>query len=275
MPAAVNPALVDMFNAAGAAALGVPRIAGPEALLGLRFQIRHGDSFLGTREAVGDQVQRWVEVVGFSDKALALGVTFPLPYVARANARYRGREAGLHPDSVLVQAASNEQLAGVVREAEQRGLSLTPRSMDARSASRMLWVVTLVFQLIAALVLAMGLVNVAHVFRLLVRERRKELGVLRAVGATGAHVRRLVLVQSAALGLVAGALGMGFAWLCAWGVDGFLQTGGLLPSAETLFHWEWGWAGAIPAVALGCLWGAWRPASEAAHLELTEVLSPS
>jgi len=267
--------LVEMFNTAGAAALGMPALAGPEALIGLRFQIRHGDSFFGTREDVGLQVERWVEVVGFSDKALALGVTFPYPYVARANARYRGRSAGALPDSVVLQATSNEAVVGVARAAQRMGLALTPRSADARDASRMLWVVTLIFQLISALVLGMGLVNVAHVFRLLVHERRKELGVLRAVGATRGDVRGLVLIQSIALGVLAGLLGFAVAWAAGWCVDEFLRTDGILAESGSVFHWSLVWMWAVPVVAIGCLSGAWGPATEAADLELAEVLSPS
>jgi hypothetical protein len=264
-----------MFNTAGTAALGLPALAGPEALLGLRFQIRHGDSFFGTRESGDRQVERWVEVAGFSDKAMALGVTFPLPYVARANARYRGRERAMHPDSVLLQAESNEFVAGVSREAEALGLTLSPGSERARKASRMLWVVTLLFQLIAVLVLLMGLVNVAHVFRLLVLERSKELGVFRALGASRRHVRGLVLIQSGGMGILAGLFGFGLAWALGQGVDAFLLRGGWLEGSGSFFHWSGVWLWAVPVVAAGCLAGAWAPAQTAAELELAEVLSPS
>ncbi len=47
----------------------------------------------------------------------------------------------------------------------------------------------------------------------LVLDRRTELGVLRAVGATRSQVRRLVLVQAGMLGLAANSLGCALGWL--------------------------------------------------------------
>lgn len=59
-----------------------------------------------------------------------------------------------------------------------------------------------------------------------VRERTRELGVLKAIGFTDARVLALVISESMLLGVIGGTLGLGLAWLMVAGGD---PTGGALP----------------------------------------------
>ena len=52
------------------------------------------------------------------------------------------------------------------------------------------------------------MINIAHNFFMQVTERRRELGLLRAVGATQADVRRVVLGEAGLIGLIGGILGV-------------------------------------------------------------------
>ncbi|WP_420176400.1 ABC transporter permease [Luteococcus sp. OSA5] len=73
----------------------------------------------------------------------------------------------------------------------------------------MLWA----FSAIAALV---GLIIIANTFTILLAQRRRQIGLLRAVGATGAQVRRRFLAEAILLGALGSALGLllgtGIAW---------------------------------------------------------------
>ena len=62
-------------------------------------------------------------------------------------------------------------------------------------------------------------INIAHSFLRTVAERRRELGVMRSVGASSRDVRLLVLAEAACIGLVGGALGVVFARLLALAID--------------------------------------------------------
>lgn len=60
----------------------------------------------------------------------------------------------------------------------------------------------------AGIAVFVGAFVIQNTFRITVAQRVRELALLRAVGATGAQVTRMVLLEAAALGLVASALGV-------------------------------------------------------------------
>jgi len=55
-----------------------------------------------------------------------------------------------------------------------------------------------------------------------IRERMKEIAILRALGFGRAHISRLILAESFALAVADGALGCGAAWLLAGTLEGHI-----------------------------------------------------
>jgi putative ABC transport system permease protein len=68
---------------------------------------------------------------------------------------------------------------------------------------------------IAAISLVVGGIGILNVMMLTVKERTKEIGLMKAVGATTSNVRMLFLAESAMLGIVSGLIGLLIAWLIA------------------------------------------------------------
>ena len=79
---------------------------------------------------------------------------------------------------------------------------------------------------ISAVVLIMVLLIAASQMSLAVRERTNEIGALKAIGFGDTQVLVLILVESVALSLLAGGVGLGIAWLLSLSGD---PTGGFLP----------------------------------------------
>jgi putative ABC transport system permease protein len=69
-----------------------------------------------------------------------------------------------------------------------------------------------------ALAVIIALIGIANTLALSVHERRREIGLLRAVGMTRPQVRRSVRWESVAIALLGSALGIGLAVAGAWGV---------------------------------------------------------
>lgn len=78
-----------------------------------------------------------------------------------------------------------------------------------RIASRVALAISLVFPLIAAIT---AIIVVATTFQVIAEGRRKEMALLRCVGATRKQVRNLVLRETAIIGLVSTLLGLLVAW---------------------------------------------------------------
>ena len=96
---------------------------------------------------------------------------------------------------------------------------------------RYLHVVELVLAGIGIIALAIAALGISNAMLAAIRERRREIGVLKAIGATDRDVRRVFLVEAGALGLLGGLVGatVGFltAEILAGVVNRYLSTQGL------------------------------------------------
>ncbi len=115
-----------------------------------------------------------------------------------------------------------------------------------------------------------------HVFALLVMIRRREIGVMRAVGASRGDVRLLLMTEAAVVGLISGVIGLIGAAVLAWSADRTLAAG--LPDfpfkPESFFFFEpWLIAAALGLAVISCVLGALAPSMRATGPDPPEVLS--
>jgi putative ABC transport system permease protein len=128
--------------------------------------------------------------------------------------------------------------------------------------------VTYVLQTIGILVSGLG---ICLALTILVAERQREIGLLRAVGARMGQVREMVLIEAGLLGLVGSLLGL---------VAGLALAAVLTYVINVAFfgwtiHWSvpWGFLAALPifVTAVAVLAGAW-PAREAGKIEIADAV---
>ncbi len=104
------------------------------------------------------------------------------------------------PDNV--EARSNEELL----LEQQEGLASVMQMVD---------VFTLVFALIAVFV---GAFIIANTFRIIVTQRTREIGLVRALGARGEQVRRQILLEALVIAIMASVAGIALGYLLALGL---------------------------------------------------------
>jgi hypothetical protein len=271
----LSPFLVEVFNSTASQVFGVAPITDVDRVLGLQFHLRYGDSLLKSGLPAHRQTIQRAEVVGFSDRAVHLGLTVPLGHVERANARFGGSDARQSLESVVVMGRTNEDVATIVEAASEWGLAPSAHSEKALQAARMLRLLAWVFGLVSAVILGVAAIQVAHMELLVVSRRRREIGILRAVGASGADIRRMVLLEGAAIGLAGAVLGNVLAFLAAQGVN----RGAEIVFADLAFRPDDLFVFTpellLGSVALGvgaCLWGAWPPARWAARMDPVDAI---
>jgi putative ABC transport system permease protein len=157
--------------------------------------------------------------------------------------------------SVLASTANPENPGEV--NVSQPSNALVARA-DAQSALNSL------FLALGAVALLVGGVGVANIMVISVLERRSEIGLRRALGATKGHIRAQFLLEAILLAILGGAVGI---------------AAGALATAiyATIKHWAiiippLAWAGGIgAAIAIGAIAGL-LPALRAARLSPTEAL---
>jgi putative ABC transport system permease protein len=108
-----------------------------------------------------------------------------------------------------------EQGREAIQKAVGPGLTVEPPSGRVRNFESLLGVYTLAMKVSSAFALFIGMFIIYNSFSIAVTQRRGEIGILRALGATRAQIRTLFLAESGIAGLIgslAGAgIGMAFA----------------------------------------------------------------
>jgi ABC-type antimicrobial peptide transport system permease subunit len=275
VPVLLNPFILSVYNSTAAVALGVPRINGVDLVLGVTFRILYGNSFFVRDAAPEQQVVKQCVIAGFSTKALEMGVTMPQGVVRRINARLKGPAAAAEYNSVIVQTRGNEDIPAVVERLRQLGFEPNDKSEAAQKAGNMLFILTVLFGFISVVVLGIAAIHITHTFLMIVVQRRREIGVLRSVGATRGHVRALFLAESVLVGLFGAALGNGLVVGLSVGADALAQRyfQGLPFVPEHFFAfppWIFGLSLALGVVF--AVLGALVPAHRAAGLDPTTAL---
>lgn len=111
-----------------------------------------------------------------------------------------------------------------------------------------------------------ALVGIVNTMNLSIHERRRELGMVRALGMTRSQVRSMVRTEAFAMGILGTVIGVGAGVFCGWVVIGSI-TDAKIPLA-------WGRVGIITAVGLviSVLASLW-PAHRSTKVEMLEAMA--
>jgi putative ABC transport system permease protein len=283
IPVLVNPMLLEVYNGSVHTALSSGRGAGSrlprltqDMLIGFEFDAVLGQSFLG-QSGKGDAYKARMRLVGFSDKATQFGVTIPIGYVKRFNTQFTGGQSGEEYHSIVIDTASNDVIAHVARTVtEDLGLELSERYANAQRAGLLILLITIVFNLIALVILTISAINIMHTFLMMIVERRRELALMRALGATRTHIRLLVLGEATILGFFGALAGLLAGTVAITAVDAlFHHLVGEFPfKPDSLFLIEpWMWLAAFSVALVFCWLGALIPALRASRIDPAVALS--
>ena len=148
--------------------------------------------------------------------------------------------------------------------------------LDAAHSLRLVFTVfDVLLGLFGSLALTVASLGIINTLVMAILERRREIGVLKALGATDGDVRSLFFAEAGAMGLFGGIIGVALGWLIGqaltWGTTIYLRRQDLPPVKISYVPW-WLAASAIAfAVAVSLAAGLY-PAGRAARLNPVEAL---
>jgi hypothetical protein len=267
VPACVSDRLLAIYDTTFAPTRGLPYLT-PSAILGFSLPLTVGRSLVGA-SGPGPELTISAQLACVSSRALIAGLTVPLDVVRSWN-----RRAGVDGEtysSVSLTAKLEDDVPALEEAVRRMGLSVDDSDRQGVSlAGRAAAVFTLVLGLLALLITGLAAISISQSLTLSVRARHKEIGLLRALGATPGDAAALVLWEAALVGILGGLLGLGGALAAARVADRVAL--GLLPlfpgRPDTLFEFGPGLAAMGLALALcSALVGALAPARLAAALD--------
>lgn len=162
-------------------------------------------------------------------------------------------------------------------EASIKGMGFSTFSLlDATKNLRIFFAIfDLLLGIFGSLALAVATLGIVNTLVMAILERRREIGVLKALGADDGDVRQLFFVEAGIMGLLGGVVGVGLGWLIDRAVTigtNFYLTQQHLPSASVFSVPWWLVAGAITFAVVVSLIAGLYPASRAARLQPVEAL---
>jgi ABC-type lipoprotein release transport system permease subunit len=276
IPVLLSSRMVEIYNASFAEARSLPRISAKilPFLPPLPLTLNH--SFL-SRKARGPALETKMKVVGLSRHAIMGGVTMPLATARKYNRRFAGEQAAETYEAAILQLASADRLGPVQQAVGEMGFAVdTSERRMAESVGLAITLVTLGFTLISLIIVGIAAVNIAHTFFMIIYERKREMGLLRALGATRSDVRRIILGEATVIGAIGGALGAGLGvgacLLADWIMARVLPDFPFKPDSFFTYPW-WLFAGALAFGVFFCWLGAIFPAQRAARMDPVAALT--
>jgi putative ABC transport system permease protein len=177
--------------------------------------------------------------------------------------------------ALTVRVKSPKDVLRVEEAIKKMGLA-TFSLLDAARGLRLVFTVfDLFLGLFGSLALTVASLGIINTLVMAILERRREIGVLKALGATDGDVRRLFFAEAGAMGLFGGVFGVALGWLIGqgltWGTTIYLRQQDL-PGVKISYVPWWLGLGAVGfAVAVSLAAGLY-PAARAARLNPVEAL---
>lgn len=270
VPVVISPFVVELYNSAIAPSHGLPRLGKfvLDRFAGFTFQAELGRSMMGrSRTAEPPRLRRFT-LVGLSPRAAPLAVTVPLPYVVEWNRLYASADDAARPTSLLVELAPGGSEARITAMARDAGYAVA--DSGKAQVGILLLVVTGLLALTALAVLVMATLSIAQTFFRTIAERRRDMAVMRAVGARARDLFRWILCEATLIGALGGILGLVGAVLLSWLADHaaarFLPDFPFRP--DTYFAFPLGLlVGAVGCGVVAALLGAVVPAWRAKQID--------
>jgi len=187
----------------------------------------------------------------------------------------RGNTGKPSYESLTVRVSSPKAVQAVEDAIKGMGFG-TFSILDATKNLRLFFTVfDLLLGIFGSLALTVASLGIINTLVMAILERRREIGILKALGAADRDVRRLFFAEAGAMGLLGGVLGVAIGWLIGraltFGTNVYLQKQELPPIDLSSIPW-WMVVGAIAFSFFVSLGAGMYPASRAARLNPVEAL---
>jgi len=177
--------------------------------------------------------------------------------------------------SLTVRAKSTANVDDIEAAVKKMGFGAFSLLDASKSLKIFFRVLDLLLGLFASLALAVATLGIVNTLVMAILERRREIGVLKALGAADSDVKRLFFVEAGVMGFIGGIAGVILGWLIGRGLtlatNIYLKRQDL-PGVEISSVPWWLVLGAISFAVIVSLVAGLYPASRAAKLDPVQAL---
>ena len=177
--------------------------------------------------------------------------------------------------TLIARVADVKNIEPVENAIKRMGFSTFSLQDATRSLRQFFAVLDLFLGIFGSLALAVASLGIINTLVMAILERRREIGILKALGASDRDVKGLFFAEAGVMGMVGGAAGVALGWAIGhainFGANIYLQRQNLPPQTIWLVPW-WLVVTAIAFSMIVSLLAGLYPASRAARLDPVQTL---
>jgi putative ABC transport system permease protein len=177
--------------------------------------------------------------------------------------------------TISVRVKNPKQVEAVEQAIKKLGFN-TFSILDAtRSLRQFFAVLDLFLGIFGSLALAVASIGIVNTLVMAILERRREIGIMKAIGASDSDVKKLFFAEAGAMGLLGGVVGVALGWtighIINLGTNIYLKRQALPPESFWSVPW-WLVGAAIVFAFIVSLVSGLYPAARAARLDPVQAL---
>jgi putative ABC transport system permease protein len=126
-------------------------------------------------------------------------------------------------DSVTIRAADVTRANELSVQLRKDGFQVQSLELFVTAANRILTVVTTMFTLIGSIALLVATIGIANTMVMAIYERTREIGILKAMGASRGEIRQMFMLEAGFIGMIGGVFGLMIGWVVGLGLNQLIE----------------------------------------------------
>lgn len=122
-------------------------------------------------------------------------------------------------DSVTIRAADVSRADTLSVQLRHEGFQVQSLEMFVTVANRIVTAITVMFMLVGGIALLVATIGIANTMVMAIYERTREIGILKAMGASSHEIRQMFMLEAGFIGLIGGVFGLLLGWLLGLGLN--------------------------------------------------------
>jgi putative ABC transport system permease protein len=178
--------------------------------------------------------------------------------------------------ALIVRATRSSQVEGIENQIKQLGYNTFSLLDATRNLRRFFAILDLFLGIFGSLALAVASLGIINTLVMSILERRREIGIMKAIGASDGDVQKLFFAEAGAMGIFGGAVGVLLGWIIGrvinFGTRVYMQRQQQFTPDDVWLVPLWLVLGAIGFSVIVSLLAGLYPAARAARLDPVQAL---
>ena len=122
-------------------------------------------------------------------------------------------------DFVIIRSTDVTHAIALTAQFRKEGFNVQSLEIVVEVANRIVTAITVMFTLIGSIALLVATIGIANTMVMAIYERTREIGILKAMGASRGEIRQMFMMEAGCIGLIGGVIGLLLGWLAGVGLN--------------------------------------------------------